>query len=76
MFLKEFKMSRKSLLIWVVSLIVFLFLGMQKYTAFTGAGTEEMMKIFDQMPFYLVLLIINVKKHFILVFYLYLCFYF
>lgn len=53
MFLKEFKMSRKSLLIWVVSLIVFLFLGMQKYTAFTGAGTEEMMKIFDQMPYVL-----------------------
>lgn len=53
MFFKELKMERKPLIIWSISMIVFLIAGMQKYSAFTGAGAAEMLKILDEMPYVL-----------------------
>lgn len=50
---KEFKLERKSLFIWLIAMFIFLLSGMQKYTAFTGTGAEEMLKLFEEMPYFL-----------------------
>lgn len=53
MILKELKMERKSLILWVLFQQFFVIASMQKYTAFTGAGAEEMIAIFEKMPYFL-----------------------
>lgn len=51
-FLREMKANRKALIIWSISMILFVLMGMQKYQAFagTGANTVDLNKMLETMP--------------------------
>lgn len=48
-FLRELKANRKALLIWCVCMILLIFSGMGKYTAYSGGGQSS--NIFNDMPY-------------------------
>lgn len=51
-YLKELKLNLKSLIIWSVLIIIFVIIGMQKYSSLTANGTDtkELLSMITSMP--------------------------
>ncbi len=55
LYIRELKAHRKSIIIWSLAMILFVVMGMQKYSSFlsTDGSTAEMMKLLNSMPKFL-----------------------
>jgi ABC-2 type transport system permease protein len=54
-YIRELKAHRKSIIIWSIAMILFVIMGMQKFSTLVGGngGSDEMMKLIDSMPSFL-----------------------
>jgi ABC-2 type transport system permease protein len=49
-YIRELKAYKKSIILWTIFAFLFVAMGMQKYSAIYSGGSEEMMKLMDQLP--------------------------
>ncbi len=49
-FIREIKANKKSMIIWIICIILFIAMCMQKYDALVSTGTKEMLSILNDMP--------------------------
>ncbi len=52
-YLRELKANRKSIIIWSLSMVLFVIMGMQKYSAIAGENTNGMIELINSMPKFL-----------------------
>jgi ABC-2 type transport system permease protein len=52
-FIRELKQNRKSIIIWSIAMILFIVMGMQKYSSMTVVGGDAFLGLIDKMPNFL-----------------------
>lgn len=49
-YLRELKAHKKSIILWSIFILLFVVMGMQKYASMNAAGSDEFIKIMDELP--------------------------